>query len=148
MPVLRVVAVDEVRQILEAHRFFLQRMVNIGAVVVVPDLLRPGVRAGFVVVEEDHVGLDALRVEHAGRQAQDGVQVGVVQQLLADRLTGTAFKQHVVGNDDGSAASGLEHGANMLHEIELFVRGRRPEVLAVVGEVVFLLFALLGCEAH
>ena len=79
MSILRVVAVDEVRQILEAHRFLLQRMVDIGPVVVEPDLLRPGIRAGFVIVEEDHIGLDALRVEHAGRQAQDSMQVRIIQ---------------------------------------------------------------------
>ena len=36
----------------------------------------------------------------------------------------------------------------MLHEIELLVRGARPEVLPVVGEVVLLLFSLLVGEGH
>ena len=45
------------------------------------------------VIEEDHISLDPLRAEHAGRKAQDGVQVRVAQQLLADGLTGAAFKQ-------------------------------------------------------
>ena len=148
VPVLRVVAADEIRQVLIAHRLLLQRVVNIGAVVVVPDLLRPGIRAGFAVIEEDHIGLDPLRVEHAGRKTQNGVQVGVVQQLLADRLTGTAFEQHIVRHDNGSAAGGLEHRANVLYEIELFVGCCRPEILTVVGQVVLVLFALLVRETH
>ena len=148
VPVLRVVTAGEIRQVLEAHRFLLQRVVNVGAVVVVPDLLRPGARAGLAVIEEDHISLNPLRVEHAGRQAQDDVQVGVVQQLLADRLTGTAFEQHIVRHDNGSAAGGLEHRANVLHEIELLVRGRRPEILTVVSQVVLFLSAFLVREAH
>ena len=42
----------------------------------------------------------------------------------------------------------FQHRANVLHEIELLVRGARPEVLPVVGEVVLLLFSLLVGEGH
>lgn len=81
MPVLRVIAAHEVRQILEAYRLLLQRVVNVGAVVVVPDLLSPGIRSSFVSIEKDDISLGALRVEHAGRQAQDGVEVMAVEVL-------------------------------------------------------------------
>ena len=94
---------------------------NVGAVVVVPDLFRPRVGAGFAIVEEDHVGFDPLGVEHAGGKAQDGVEVGVVQQLLPDGLAGAALEQHVVRHHDRGAAVALEHGPNVLHEIELLV---------------------------
>ena len=109
MPVLRVVARDEIRQILEPHRLLLQRVVDVGAVIVVPDLFGPRVRAGFAVVEEDHIRLDAMGIEDAGGQAQDGVQVGVLQQLAPDRLPGPALEQHVVRHDHGGAPGGLEH---------------------------------------
>ena len=66
MAVSRVVAADEVRQILETHGLLLQRVVDVGAVVVVPDLLSPGIRTGLTVIEEDYVGLDSLCVEDAG----------------------------------------------------------------------------------
>ena len=125
MVVARVVALDEVRQVLVAHRLLLERVVDVGAVVVVPDLLRPRVRAGFAVVEENHVGLDALGIEHAGGQAQYRVQVGVLQELAADGFARAALEQHVVRNDHGGASGGLEHRANVLHEIELLVRGAR-----------------------
>ena len=134
--VARVVALDEVRQVLVAHRLLLERVVDVGAVVVVPDHLRSRVRAGFAVVEENHVSLDALGMEHAGRQAQYRVQVGVFRELPADGFARAALEQHVVRNDRGGASGGLEHRADVLHEIELLVRGARPEVLTVVGEVV------------
>ena len=105
-------------------------------------------RARLAVVEEDHVGLDPLRVEDAGRQAQDGVQVGVVEQLAADRLAGAALEQDVVGHDHGGAAAAVEHGADVLHEVELLVGGGRPEVLPVVGQVVGFLLAVFVGEAQ
>ena len=52
MAVAWVVALDEVRQVLVAHRLVLERVVDVGEVVAVPDLLRPRVRAGFGIVEE------------------------------------------------------------------------------------------------
>ena len=107
LAIARVVALDEFRQVLVAHRLLFERVVDVGPVVVVPDLLRPRVRAGFPVVEENHVGLDALGIEHAGRQAQDRVQVGVFQELLADGFARAALEQHVVRNDHGGASGGL-----------------------------------------
>ena len=76
------------------------------------------------------------------------MQVGGVEQLPADRLAGAALEQHVVWNHDGGAAGGLEHGADVLHEVELLVGGRGPEVLTVVGQVVRLLLAILVGEAE
>ena len=148
MAIARVETLDEFRQVLVTHRLLLERVVDVGAVVVVPDLLRPRVRAGFPVVEENHVGLDPLGIEHAGRQTQYRVQVGVFQELLANGLARAAFEQHVVRNDHGGASGGLPHRANVLHEIELLVRGARPEVLTVVGQFVLLLFSLLVGEGH
>ena len=87
-------------------------------------------------------------MEHAGRQAQYRVQVGVFQELPADGFACAALEQHVVRNDHGGASGGLQHRANVLHEVELLVRGARPEVLPVVGEVVLLLFSLLVGEGH
>jgi len=51
-------------------------MVDVGTVVVNPDLLRPGIGGGFPIFEEEDVRLDAVGVEDAGGQAQDGVQLG------------------------------------------------------------------------
>ena len=60
MPVPWIIALDEIQQVLVPHGLLLERVVNVGAVVVVPDLFRPRVGACFAVVEEDHVGLDSL----------------------------------------------------------------------------------------
>ncbi len=65
---------------------------DVGPVVVIPDLFCPRVRAGFVVVKEDDIGLDALRIEDTGRQAQYGVQVSILQQLSAYDFTCAAFE--------------------------------------------------------
>ena len=59
-----------------------------------------------------------------------------------------ALKQYVVGHYDGGFAGGLEQGANVLHKVELLVRGGGPKVLAVVGEVVGFLLARLVGKAH
>ena len=71
------------------------------------------------------------------------MQVRVVQQLLPDRLARAALEQHIVRHDDSCAPVGLEHRPNMLHEIQLLVRGGGPEILPVVGQVVRFLPALL-----
>ena len=148
MAVLRVVALDEFGEMLEAQRLLFQRVVNVGAIVVIPDLLCPRVFAGLVVVEEDHVGFHALCVKNAGRQAQDRMKFGGLEQVLPDGLTRATLKQHVIGHHDGGAARGLEHGADVLNEIELLVGGRRPEVLPVIGQVVRLFLAFIVGEAH
>lgn len=119
--VQRMVAVDEIAQVVVAHRFLFERVVDVGAVVVVPDLGGLRVRAGGAVVEEDHIRLDALGVEDAGWQPQNGVQIGGVEQLAADRFARAALEQHVVRHDDGGAAGCSQHRADVLHEIQLLV---------------------------
>ena len=57
-------------------------------------------------------------------------------------LTGL-LRQSVFGRLAGYE---LKHCANVLHEIELLVRGRRPEILPVVGQIVLFLFAGL-CQS-
>ena len=62
-------------------------------------------------------------MEHVGRQAQFRVQVGVFQELPAGGFACGALEQRVVRNDRGGAFGGLQHRADVLHEIELLVRG-------------------------
>ncbi len=95
-----------------------------------------------MVVKEEHVGFDAVGVENAGGQAQNGVEIGGLQQLLADGFACATFKQYVVGEDDGGLAGGFEQGANVLNEVELLVGGGGEKVLTVVGEVFFFFFAV------
>ena len=94
--VFRVVAADKVIQIGIGHGMLLQGEMDIGAEIVNPDIFRPPFRAGRALVEEEHVGLDTGLVEDAGGQAENGVQLGGFQQLLADGLPRAAFKEHVV----------------------------------------------------
>jgi hypothetical protein len=116
-------------------------VVDVGAVVIEPDFLGPRVFAGFVVIEEVDIRFDALRVEDAGGEAKDGGSV-VFEEVLADGFAGSTFKEHVVGDNDGGAAGGFQHAADVLKEVELFVGSGGPEVLAVVREVSRFLLSL------
>src|SRR5690606_16254723 len=87
------------------------------------------------------VGFYAVGVENAGGQTQDGVHIGGFEQLFADAFAGSAFEEHVIGQDYGGQAGGFEHAPDVLHKVELLVAGGGPEILAVVGEVFFFLFA-------
>ena len=62
--------------------------------VVDPELGRPRlfVGRGFAVKEED-VRLDPLRVEESGRQAQQRVDVGLLEEFAPDCFAGAAFKK-------------------------------------------------------
>ena len=86
----------------------------------------------MLAVEEEDVGLDALGVEDAGGQAQEGVDVAALEQFAAHGFAGAAFEEDVVGDDDGGAAVDLEHVDDVLDEVELFVAGGGPEVVALV----------------
>ena len=88
---------------------------------------------GFAVEEED-VGLHSLRVEDAGGQAQEGVDVGLLEQRAADGFAGAAFEKDVVRQHDRGAAVLLEDGEDVLEEVELLVARARPEVVAVDDE--------------
>jgi hypothetical protein len=60
------------------------------------------------------------------------VEIEIVQQPAAYRLAGAALEQHIVGHHDGGSAVLGQHGHDVLQEIELLVRGRDEEVLAIV----------------
>ena len=73
---------------------------------------------------------------------QQGVHVGLLQQLPPHGLAGAALEQHVVGDDDGAAAVDLEQALDVLEEVQLLVLGRGPEVGPLVGLVLLLQVAL------
>ena len=113
----------------------------VGAQVVNPELFGPRFFGGGFAVEEEHVGLDALGVEDAGRQTQQGVHVALLEQLAADRLARAAFEKHVVGHDDRGAAVLLQDREDVLEEVELLVARGRPEIVAMHDERLFLFVA-------
>ncbi len=69
--------------------------------------------------EEEHVGLHALRVEDAGGQAQDGVEVAPVHEAAAQLLAPAVVEEHVVGYDDRRAAAEPQRADAVLDEGEL-----------------------------
>lgn len=62
------------------------------------------------------------------------MDVTTLEQFAADGLTGATFEKHIIRNDDGCAAVHLEKARHVLHEIELFIAGGGPEVVAEDGE--------------
>ncbi len=116
MAVGGVVAGHELSQVVAAERVGLEGEILVGAQVVDPQVFGPGGFAGGFALEEQHVGFDALGVEDAGGQAQQGVHIALGQQFVSDGFA--------------RAAVLLEDGAHMLHEVELFVAGGGPEVFA------------------
>src|ERR1019366_1411195 len=121
--VIRVVGADEIVQVATGEGVGLQGEVLVGAEIVDPQGACPGSLAGRLAVEEEHVGLDALGVEDAGGQAEQGMDIAIVEEALADGFAGAALKQDVVGQDDGGASVDLEQAADVLEEVELLVAG-------------------------
>lgn len=98
------IGLDEAREVLALERMCLAEGRHVRAQVVEPDFVRVPL-VGCAAREEEHVCLDALRVEDAGRQSQDGVQVALLHEVAADGLTVAVGEQDVVGQDDGGARS-------------------------------------------
>ena len=112
------------------ERIGLEAEFYVGTEVVDPEFFRPGGFAGGFAVEEEDVGFDALGVEDAGGQAQQGVDIALMQQFSAHGFAGPAFEEDVIRHDDGGPAIDLEHGLDVLNEVELLVGGGGPEVVA------------------
>ena len=125
-----------------------QRKVNVGAKIVDPDGLRLRFGAGRTLIEENDVRLDTRLIEDARGQTQDCMQITGSKQLLAHDLASAALKEHVVRHDHRSLARGFQDGIDVLDEIELLVAAGGPEILTVIYEVFFLLFAFLIGEGE
>src|SRR6266571_1312639 len=79
LTILWVVAGDEIVEVPARQRVGTQGEVLVGAQVVDPQALGPVARAGGFSIEEEHVCFDALRVEDARWQAQQGMNVAFLQ---------------------------------------------------------------------
>ena len=62
-------------------------MFDAGAVVVEPD-----VGGGLSFGEEEDVGFDALGVENASGESEDGVEVEVAEETFSDVFASSAFE--------------------------------------------------------
>src|SRR4026209_878755 len=71
------------------------------------------------------------------------MHVTVVEELATDGLPCSALEEDIVRHDDGGAAIDRKDRFHMLDEVQLLVRGRRPEVVALVGLTFLRDFALL-----
>jgi len=102
-----------------------------------PRHVRPGVVdpddiGRLALREEDGVRLHALAVrgEGAAGETEHGVEPTVLGEDLED-LARLIRKQTVVRQDDSRTAALLQHGQDVLDEVELLVRGRDREVVPV-----------------
>jgi len=145
MPILRMIAADEILQIRFGHRMLLERKIHIGSEIIDPDVLRLHLRTGRSLIKEANVRLDARLIEDARRQAQDRMQFCGLQKLLADNLTGSCFKEHVIRQYNHRSACRLQDGIDVLNKIELLIGGGHSEILAAVDQIhLFLLTLLVG----
>ena len=88
----------------------------------------------LALVEDQDRGRDAGAEEQIGRQADDGFQQVLLDQLLADLALGAAPEQHAVRHDDANPALAfdgrLDHVAD--EGVVALALGRRPAPEAVV----------------
>jgi hypothetical protein len=73
MPVGRIEAGYKLLQVGAGQRILLERVVDVGAVIVKSDQLRPRPLPARLTVKKEYVGLDPMGVKDARRQAQNGV---------------------------------------------------------------------------
>lgn len=109
--VLGLERLDELRQVVVAQRVLLQGVMDICPVVVDPQPVRPRRLRGWLPVEEQHVRLDALGVEDAGRQPQERVNVAFVQELSPDGFPGSTLEENVVGHQRRQRARAWREGS-------------------------------------
>jgi len=121
MPVLRVVAGNEILQVLILHGVCFQGEVHIGSQIIYPDSLSPWSLACRLSVEEEHVCLHALGIEYACRQPQEGVDVTLMEELPSNSFSSTTLKEHVVRDNNRCLAVHLQERFHVLHENGLLV---------------------------
>ena len=80
-----------------------------------------------------------MRIEDTGRQTQDRMKIRSLQELFTDRFSGTAFKKYIIRDYYGSGSIIFQERADMLYKIELFIGGGSPEILPVIGKLLFAL---------
>ena len=90
--------------------------------------------------------LHALRIEDAGGQAQQRMHVRLLEQFAPDGFARAAFEEHVIRQHHRRATVLLENGEDVLEEIELFVAGGGPEIVAIDDERFLGRFACLVDE--
>ena len=121
----------------------------VGPQVVDPELLGPGplIGSGLAIKEED-IRLHSLRVEDPGRQTQQRVDIGLLEQGSADCLPRPSLEEHVIWQDHGGAAMLLEDREDVLEEVELLVARARPEVIPINDEALLGLLPCLIDDRH
>ena len=103
---------------------------GVGTHVIDPDAVRAAGGRFAHFFKEQHIGLDTLRVKDAGGQAQNGVQAAFVHEHAANVRAYAGFKQHIVRQHHGGAATVLQVAHDVLHKGQLLVAGGKSQVIA------------------
>jgi len=106
----------KIPEILAREFSALAKVRHVGAHVVHPHILCITL-IRFAAGKEQHVGLHALGVEDAGRQAQQRMHVELLQQIAAHRLARATLEQHVVRHHHRRAAVDPEQRLDVLEKI-------------------------------
>src|SRR6266498_4760534 len=114
MSILWIVALNKFVEVFALQWIGFQGEMFVGSEVVDPELLGPRRFTGRLLIEEEDVRLYTLRVEQAGRQTQQGMNLAFVQQLAADGLPCAAFEKYIVGHDNRSTAVLLQECFDVL----------------------------------
>src|SRR6266511_6299034 len=131
MSILWIVALNKFVEVFALQWIGFQGEMFVGSEVVDPELLGPRRFTGRLLIEEEDVRFYALRIEQAGRQTQQGMDLALVQQLSANRLPCPALEKNIVRNHDRRPAVLLQQRFDVLEKIEILVRGRRPKIIAL-----------------
>lgn len=127
--VFRGVSAFKVREVFSGQWCAFAEGWHVAAEVVEPDFTGVLFVCGTALEEED-VRFDALGVEDAGGESEDGVEVALVHQVLPDSPSFPVGEEHVVREDDGCASAAFEAAVNVLKEVQLLVRGFEGEIVA------------------
>ena len=110
------VASHKVVQMVTHHRLGCQCVLDASTVVVEPDIL-----GRFTFLEEKNIGFDTLSIEDTSRETENGMQVEVLQEFLADGLASTALKEYVIRQYHSGTTAIFEHDHHVLKEVQLIV---------------------------
>src|SRR6266511_5160895 len=144
MLILWIVALNKFIEVFALQGIGLESEMLVGTEIVDPELLRPRRFTGGFLVKEKNVRLDALRVEQTSRKTEKRVDFAFVQQLPSNRLPCAAFEEDIIRHNDCRPAVLLQQRFDVLEKIELLVRGRLPEIIALDDLRFSRHFAVIG----
>ena len=111
-----IIARDKIIQMMTFEFVGGESMLDICPIIIEPDFF---CRLPFR--KEQNICFYALGIEYACRQAENGVQIKIRQQLLSYSFTCPTFKKNIVRQYYSCTASGFKHQHHVLKEVQLII---------------------------